>query len=101
MDGSLFADNLAIYITTRNQGVAARVTNKLDTWAVERGVIFSLSRTIKHNIKKRKEEPIKITLRYQIIPYKESAQSLKMTLDSRFNWEEHIDRVRAKAKRAL
>ena len=34
VDGSIFADDLAIYITTRNQSVAARslqgVTNKLD-----------------------------------------------------------------------
>ena len=45
VDGSLFADDLAIYITTRNQRMAARalqgVTNKLDTWAVERGLSFS------------------------------------------------------------
>ena len=37
----------------------------------------------------------------QIIPYKESTQFLGMTLDSRLNWEEHINKLRPKAKRAL
>ena len=41
MDGSLFADDLAIYITKKSQRVASRalqgVTNKLDAWAAERG----------------------------------------------------------------
>ena len=45
VDVSLFADDLAIYITIRNQRVATRalqgVTNKLDAWAVERGLTFS------------------------------------------------------------
>ena len=44
MDGSLFADDLAIHITTRNQRVTARalyvVTNKLDAWASQRGWTF-------------------------------------------------------------
>ena len=39
VDGSIFADDLAIYITIRNQKVAARAlqgfTNNLDAWAVE------------------------------------------------------------------
>ena len=43
MDGSLFADNLTIYISI-NQRVATRaqqgVTNKLDACAVEGGSIF-------------------------------------------------------------
>ena len=43
MDGSLFADYLAIYITTRNQRLAARalegVTNKLDAWASKREIL--------------------------------------------------------------
>ena len=37
---------------------------------------------------------MEITLRNQIIPYKESTQFLVITLDSRLNWEEHIDRIR-------
>ena len=40
-------------------------------------------------------------LRNKIIPSKESNQFLRMTLDSRLNWEEHIKKLRAKAKRAL
>ena len=35
------------------------------------------------------------------MPSKESIQFLGMTLDSRKNWEEHINKLRAKAKRAL
>ena len=37
----------------------------------------------------------------QMVPYKENIQLLEMTLDSRLKWEEHINRVGAKAKRAL
>ena len=44
---------------------------------------------------------MKITLKKQVISYKESTKFLGMTLDSRLNWEEHVDRVRAKAKIAL
>ena len=46
MDHSLKGD-LAIYITTRSQRVAARalqgVINKLDAWATERGLTFTPS----------------------------------------------------------
>ena len=45
VDGSVFADDLTIYITRSNQRVASRtlqgVTNKLDAWAAERGLTFS------------------------------------------------------------
>ena len=47
------------------------------------------------------KELMEITLRNLITFYKESTHILGMTLDSRLNWEEHIDRVRAKAKREL
>ena len=40
VNGSLFTDDLAIYITTRNQRVATvalqTTTNKLDAWSAER-----------------------------------------------------------------
>ena len=49
----------------------------------------------------RNEEPIEIMLRNKIIPFKESTQFLDMTLDRRLNWEEHINKLRAKTKRAL
>ena len=49
MDGLPFADNLIIYIITRNQKVAARaiqgVTSELDAWAAERRLTFSTSKT--------------------------------------------------------
>ena len=35
------------------------------------------------------------------MPYEKSTQLLEMTLESRLNWEEHIDKVRVKAKKAL
>ena len=45
VDGSLFAHDLTIYITTRSQRVAFRalqgVTNKLEAWAAERDLTFS------------------------------------------------------------
>ena len=40
-------------------------------------------------------------LRNKIIPYIESTQFLEMTLDNRLNWEDHVNKLRAKAKRAL
>ena len=51
--------------------------------------------------RKRNEEPLEIRLRNENIPFKESTQFLGMTLDSRLNWEEHINNLKAKAKRAL
>ena len=75
-EGSLFADDLAIYIT-RNQRVAARalqrLTNKLDAWAAERGLIFSPNKTasmVFRMRRKRNEEPLEIMLRNQIILFK-------------------------------
>ena len=40
-------------------------------------------------------------LRNEIIPSKEGTQFLGMKPDSRLNWEEHIKKLKAKAKRAL
>ena len=37
---------------------------------------------------------LETTIRNQIIPNKKSTRFLGMALDSRLNWEEHIDRVR-------
>ena len=50
--------------------------------------------------RKGKEEPIEIALGNLIIPYKVSTQFLEMTLGSRLNWNEIIDRKRVKAKKA-
>ena len=51
--------------------------------------------------RKRNEEPIEIMLKNKIIPSEESNQFLEKTLDSRLNWEEHINKLRAKEKGAL
>ena len=51
--------------------------------------------------RKRNEEPIEINLRNEAILFKESTQYQGMTLDSRLNCEEHINNLKAKAKRAL
>ena len=40
-------------------------------------------------------------LRNKIIPSKESTMFLGMILDSKLNWEEHINKLRTKEKRAL
>ena len=48
--------------------------------------------------RKRNEELI---LRNKIISSKESTPFLGMTLDSRLNWEEQINKLRAKTKRTL
>ena len=95
MDGALFANDLAIYITIRSQRVTFRalqgVTNKLDAYVEERGLTFSPSKTISMTFRKRNEEPIEIMLRNEIMLSKKSTQFLGMTLDCRLNWEEHIN----------
>ena len=105
---SLFADDLAIYIPTKNQKVEIRarqgVAKKLNAWPVERELNFFPSKTVHMVFRiriKRNEDPLEITIRNQIIPCKEHTQFQEMTLDNRMNWKEHIDRVRAKAKRTL
>ena len=82
-DWSLFADVLAIYITTRSQRVASRalqgVTNMLDAW--KHPTCKTVSMTFRKR-RKKNEETIEIMLRNKI---KESTQLLGMILDSRFN----------------
>ena len=60
VDGSLFADDLAMCISARNQKVATRalqgVTNKLDAWAAERGLTFSPNKTVSMMFGKRNQE---------------------------------------------
>ena len=56
---------------------------------------------IQESQKKTNDKPMEITLRNQIVPYKESSQFLGMTLDGRLNWEEHINWVRVKAERSI
>ena len=71
---------------------------------VDRVLTFPPNETVNMRFrkkKKRNEEPIEIMLKHQIMLCKESTQFLAMTLDSRLNWEEHINKVRAKAKRAF
>ena len=91
MDGALFADNLAIYIATRRQRVTKTalqgVTNKLDAWVAERGLTFSPSKTVSMVFRirirrKRNKEP-----NYALQGF------LRIPLDSRLNWEEHIART--------
>ena len=70
---SLFADDLAIYITTRNQRVPSRALQKV-TNKQQRGDPFSLNKTVSMIIfKKKNKKPIKI-MRDQIILYKENTQ---------------------------
>ena len=58
------------------------------TWAAERGLIFSLNKTVSmifSKRRKRNKELIKIILRNEIILSKENTMFLEMTLDT---WEE-------------
>ena len=58
--GLLFAEDLVIQITTRNQTVTARalqgVTSKLDAWAAEREPIFFTSKTVNMVFRKRRKK---------------------------------------------
>ena len=49
----------------------------------------------------KNEEPKKIKLINQTIPYEESIELFEITLDNRLNKEELVDKVRAKAKGAF
>ena len=55
-----FLQMMAIYITTRNQRVAARalqeVTNKLFAWAADRRLTFSTSKTVSMIFKREERE---------------------------------------------
>ena len=82
MDHSLFANDLAIYITTKNQKVATRalqgVTNRLKAWAAERGLTFSTRKTISMTFRKRRkrnEKPLELKLRNETIPLKKVLSS--------------------------
>ena len=86
------SDDLAMYITTRNQRLVARalqgVIKKLDAWAAERNLTFPPNKTVSRVFRKRRkrnEEPLEIMLRNEIIPFKVNTQFLRMTLDSRLN----------------
>ena len=92
MGGSLFADDLAIYITIRSQRVPSKALQ---------GVTFSPRKTVSmafRNRRKRNEKSIEIMLRNEIIPSKENTQFWGMTLGSRLNWEEYIKKLRTKEK---
>ena len=93
---TVYINYTVIYITIRNLRVAPRApqrtTNKLEKWAMERGLKFFPSKTttmIFRKRRKREEEPLEITLGNHIIQQNESTQFKGMTLDSRLNWEEH------------
>ena len=59
------------------------VTSKLDAWAAKRRLMFSTSKIINLVFIKKTNK---------VITNKEITQFLEMTLDSRLNWEEHIER---------
>ena len=49
-------------------------------------------------MEKREDKKVEITLKIQIIPYRESTYFLGMALDIRLTWDEHTDRTRTRAK---
>ena len=74
MDVSLFADDLPIYMPTRNQKIGARalqgVTNKLDAWAAVVARHFPPNKTVSIIFRKRNDEPIEIMLRMKLYSLK-------------------------------
>lgn len=55
VDGSLFADDLAIYTTAKKPKRGTRV---LETWVAERGLKFSITKTLSMVFRKGKREKI-------------------------------------------
>ena len=98
--GSLFVDDLAIYVTTYDALSACRYLQKaidaVSKWAAGCGFKFSSTKTVAVRFtKSRRVEVIpNLILNGNILPYKEEVKFLGMTFDKKLTWGSHIDNLK-------
>ena len=108
--GSLYADDLVIYHTSKRIQTSARTLQnaikKLEEWTFKTGLKFSPTKSeVVHfwrNIiggKTRDYYPLKIY--DEEIPRRETVKFLGMTLDRSLSWIPHIDTLKAETMRSL
>ena len=106
--GSLYADDLMIYITTNTIRNATRQLQQgidnINQWITARGLKISKTKTSTVLFKKRmKQNQVlpELFLLNEKINNKPSIKFLGITLDSRLNFKQHIKETVAKAKQSL
>lgn len=103
----MFADDLIIFISSKNfsqlQTELNDILRKLEKWSTMSGFLFSPEKTqLTLFTRKYKIPPKPIFKLYgKILPYKNSIKFLGMTFDSKLNWKEHIENIRANALKSL
>ena len=108
--GSLYADDLALYHTSKRVQTSARILQtaikKLEKWANKTGLTFSpIKSEVVHfwrNItggSTREYFPLK--LYDEEIPRRETVRFLGMTLDRKLSWIPHIEALKAETMRSL
>ena len=108
INGSLYADDLMIYITTRTTRNAARQMqqgiNEVNRFVTSKGLNISETKTAVIVFKKRNkcnEEPPQLFLHGKTIQLKTNIRFLGITLDTKLNFVSHIKELASRAKRSL
>ena len=105
--GSLFVDDLAVYVTSYDAVSACnflqKSINKINKWANENGFKFSASKTVAVRFTRstRKETVPNLILNDNLIPYEKEVKFLGMIFDSKLTWASHIDFLKIKVKKSL
>ena len=108
--GSLYADDLVIYRTSKNIQTSSRILQnsikKLEEWAKNVGLRFSPSKSetvhFWRGIKGgNNRDYTTLKLYNKEIPNKESTKFLGVILDRKLNWIPHIQSLKAEALRSL
>ena len=108
--GSLYADDLVIYHTSKKVRSSSRqlqnAIKKLENWANMTGLKFSSSKSeIVHFWRGIKggtnQDFIPLTLYGNDIPRKETTKFLGMILDRKLSWKPHIQTLKGEAMRSL
>ena len=105
--GSLFVDDLAIYVTAYDALSACRYLQKaidsISKWTAKRGFKFSTSKTVAVRFtRSRREEVVpNLLLNDDILPYADEVKFLGLTFDKKLTWSSHIDNLKQKVKKSL
>lgn len=106
VDGSLFVDDFAIYITTKNtkiaKGLLSKCLRNLEKWSLKTGFTFSISKTTaiiftrKHKIPK-----MSLRLHNNPIAFQTSAKFLGLQFDRKLLWKEHITNLKNECSKRM